>query len=457
MPTEGKLVEIDDLVDYWLKKFSTHYIEYKNSEKEPRYGDKQFLLNSYIFLQTLSKENDDWNKYLTEFGELFLRDPAADFYGYRSPVARGKERENTLEWANIFRIVNLVGYPHNKSAKEKMLINARKYIEEAKKSPGENYHDIMICAAIEFLPNQFESHKEWLASWITESISKSKPTSHQLIAYLGALKGEKHIRLRHRLFEFLRLWMKNPAGNSEKQILIWARIFNRLDVLNLQEDIESINNNLFKCLRDVYNFTGNWSNTPLILDAIYQLSSEEIKRKIHDKIFEIVPSKIYRLKEIFPFLDENISLLGLQGEVEGIKEKCEHISKENCNNCIEDPRGECWMRILAKITGRNPSPHGPTEVADYVVYKFEQGIYFVIKARPVNGKEGDRLFRQCVKLFSSDHALVFYWNPHETAPSVLKEIREAAASATTKPQFMIVPSECIRQVLRKYKELSISP
>jgi len=445
-------MQVNDLVDNWLKHFNEKYTQYKSKEEEPRYHLKHFFLYSYSFLRKLQNENK-WDEYLKQFEELFCRDPANDYYGYRSPLDSQNARENSLEWVAIFEIVNLVGYPYNESAKEKMLINARKYLEEAKNFPDRDYHDIMICSAIEFLPDQFGNYKEWLASWLTEYISVSEPTPHQIVAYMNALKEPKYKDLRDRLFKILLFWIRKPKNYPKRQLLIWARIFSRLDLSRHPELHEIIQRNFFACLHKT--FSVDWPNLPLILDTARALSDAKAKSELYNKVsFKIVPSKLLQLKEIFDFLDDNVDFPEVQKEVEAAMEKCSRYKKETCEACIERPQGECWIRILAKVTGRKPLAHGPLEVADFVIYEFERGIYFVIKARPITGvKEGDTLFRQCVKLFSRDHALVFYWNAHKTHPSVLEEIRKTAASMKTKPQFIVVDSKYIRQVYKRYKEI----
>jgi hypothetical protein len=445
-------MQLNELVDKWLRHYNEKYTAYVSSESEPRYYFKHFFLYSYHFLCTLQKRGD-WTEYVNQFDRLFRREPTKDWYGRRSPVDSQNARANSLEWAAIFEIVNLFGYPYNKSAKEKMLINAGKCLEEAKSSPEKDCRDIMICSAIEFLPAQFGNHEEWLATWVAKYLSKDKPTPHQIIAYLNALKEPKHENLRNQLSEILHSWIKNPEGDPKRQLLIWARIFNRLNLHRDTTLYDTIRTNFFRCLRET--FFVDWSNLPLILDTVYKLSDDKTQKVFYDKIsMSIVPPQLFQLKEIFPFLEDHADPSELQKEVEGIREKCEHYQKNACDVCIEKPQGECWIRILAKLTGRKPSMHGPLEVADFVIYTFDKGIYFVIKAEPITRSRegGNTLFRQCVKCFSSGHALVFYWNPHKTDDSVLEQIRQTAALMETKPQFIIVEPKYIRQVYQKYKE-----
>lgn len=120
---------------------------------------------------------------------------------------------------------------------------------------------------------------------------------------------------------------------------------------------------------------------------------------------------------------------------------------------MTEPQGECWIRILSKITGRDPWTHGPFEVADVVIYALERGIYFVIKAEPITKQrgEGDVLHRQCTTLLSNDHALVLYWNPFDTAPMVVENIRKIASSMSTNSRFEVVDKKYVRQIYKSYK------
>jgi hypothetical protein len=190
------------------------------------------------------------------------------------------------------------------------------------------------------------------------------------------------------------------------------------------------------------------------MDALYKLSTGRIKNTINDKIAsEITPSIFFKLKNIFHFLDENNELIELQNEISKIKEKCiQSPSRELCRTCMSESRGRCWIRILSKVTGVAPWSHGGNEVADVVVYTLAQGIYFVIKSNSITSQrgEGDILYRQCTQLFSSDHALVLYWNPSDTHPSVIENIKKIASSIRTNPRFEVVDKKYIRQVYNYY-------
>lgn len=64
--------------------------------------------------------------------------------------------------------------------------------------------------------------------------------------------------------------------------------------------------------------------------------------------------------------------------------------------------------------------------------------------------KGDVLYRQCVSLFSVDHALVLYLNLFDTAPIVIEEIKKAALTSKTNPVFEIIDQKYVRQIYRKY-------
>jgi hypothetical protein len=155
----------------------------------------------------------------------------------------------------------------------------------------------------------------------------------------------------------------------------------------------------------------------------------------------MTPALFFKLKDIFDFLNESDELIEIQNQVSIIKEKCNQSpTKELCQTCMDEPQGKCWIRILSKITGVAPWTHGALEVADVVVYTLEQGIYFVIKSQNIASqrKEGDILYRQCTQLFNNDHALVLYWNPLDTHPSVIENIRRISRSMKTNPRFEVV-------------------
>jgi len=62
------------------------------------------------------------------------------------------------------------------------------------------------------------------------------------------------------------------------------------------------------------------------------------------------------------------------------------------------------------------------------------------------------LFRQCVSLFSIDHALVIYLNPCETAPFIIEKIKKAASNSKTNPRFEVIDNKYIRQIYSEYLE-----
>jgi hypothetical protein len=219
------------------------------------------------------------------------------------------------------------------------------------------------------------------------------------------------------------------------------------------KDIQKlIKTNLLGCLQDIHQL--DWYNIHIIIESLYKFSSEREKIQFNGKIAnEITPSIFFKLKDIFYFLDETNELHELQNEISKVKEKCiQSPSRELCRTCMNEPKGTCWIRILSKITGVAPWSHGGFEVADVVVYALEQGIYFVIKSKDITGQrgEGDVLYRQCTQLFSNDHALVLYWNPSDTHPSVIENIKKNASAIRTNPRFEVVDKKYIRQVYSYY-------
>ena len=451
-------MDMNELIDQWLRHHNEKYVEYLFNEREPRWHTKQFFLYSYRLILRLGHDRD-WVEYVERYKDLFRRDPSNDYYGHRSPIDSEKARENSLEWANTFELVGLVGFPYNKSAKEKMLKNAHRYIEEAKASPEKDNHDIMLCSAVKFLPQEFKGYRDWLLSWISEYINTSDPTPHQIIAYLNVLEDSHGYDLRDRLLKKLLSWIKSPSGTSRRQILIWARLSTRLEWISQfsNPDMQKLlKENFFKCLNEIHSI--EWHNLPIILEAAYKLSDFRKKESIQNEIARrITPPRFFKFKEIFPFLDEREEYPELQSEVEKIKEKCRQSpSRELCKRCMKEPQGECWIRILAKVTDTTPWTHGPFEIADVVIYTLERGVYFVIKANPITQQrgEGDVLYRQCSDLFSNNHALILYWNPYDTAPMVIERIRRLAASMRTNPRFEVIDKKYIRQVYKQYKEIT---
>lgn len=450
----------NELIDAWIKHHNKNYTNYCCECKEPRWHTKQFFLYSYKLLNRLNNDNR-WTDYLSKYSDIFRRDPANDYYGYRDPNDPDFDKawKNSLEWANLFELNSLVGFPYNNSAKEKMLNRVGNFLSKALQFPSRCSHDIMICSAIEFMPEHFEFLSNIFFEWIDEYTTKNEVTPHQLIAYINALKGfNKYDYLKNNLVDRLISWIRDPGESSRRQILIWARLATRLEWCLEVSDKEIqglIKNNFLKCLREIpQSPQSDWYNIPIILEAFYKLSTPSNKEKINDKISrEITPSIFFKLKDIFYFLNEGEELIELQDEVVAVKEKCRQSpSKALCQKCMSEPQGKCWIRILSKITGVAPWTHSGFEVADVVVYTLEQGIYFVIKSNDITSQrgEGDVLYRQCTQLFNNDHALVLYWNPSDTHPSVIENIRRIATSIRTNPRFEVVDKKYIRQIYNHY-------
>ena len=76
----------------------------------------------------------------------------------------------------------------------------------------------------------------------------------------------------------------------------------------------------------------------------------------------------------------------------------------------------------------------------------------MIKSNPIIKQkgEGDTLLRQCVSLFSIDHALVLYLNPSDTAPHIIEGIRQAAANSKKNPRFEVIDNKYLRQMYKEY-------
>ena len=146
----------NELVNAWIKYHNKNYINYCFEYKEPRWHTKQFFLYSYKLLGRLNNDNR-WTDYLSKYSEIFRRDPANDYYGYRDPSDQNSEKamKNSLEWANIFELNNIVGFPYNESAKEKMLKRSERFLSNALQSLPNFHHDILICSAIEFMPGYY--------------------------------------------------------------------------------------------------------------------------------------------------------------------------------------------------------------------------------------------------------------------------------------------------------------
>lgn len=267
------------LIESWIRYHNKNYIKYCFESKEPRWHTKQFFLYSYKFFNRLNADNR-WTEYLSNYSDIFKRDPANDYYWHRDPCNQDPEkaRLNSLEWANIFELNALVGFPYNDSAKEKMLTNAEKFLKYAARSPKDHLHDFMICSAIEFMPDYFGFLGNQFFDWANDYTSKNKVTPHQIVAYLNALKGfEGYEHLKDSLINELISWIISPEESSpRRQILIWARLATRLEWNSRISDREIqllLKNNFLKCLEEIpYPPQSDWHNIPLILEAMYKFS-----------------------------------------------------------------------------------------------------------------------------------------------------------------------------------------
>jgi len=440
------------LTNYWITKHNEQYYKYLISIKEPRYMLKTFFLNSYYLFEALGKE---WEKYLERYPNLFRRDPADDFYKYRDPIESSR-RLNSLEWTTAFEIVGEFGFPHNESAKRDFLKFSKIFLEKAMRSPNTRWVDFMLSSAVAHLPDEYVDVKEWLPSQLEKYIQNEELSPHQLMMYLKALgQYEGHDELRARIISKLVDWTRNPVGTINKQILIWARLITRMQWLEAITETglnNIIGNRFIRALDNVYQV--DWSNSPMILEAYYLCTDESEKNNIQSILGRnLTPSVFFKFRELFPFLNPKDEALDVQDSVVKIKEKCKSsVSQVDCRNCMEKKRGDCWIRILAKLTGTEPRLHSGYEIADKVIYSLQQGVYIIIKATPIKQLtgEGDVLYRQCGSLFSIDHALVLYLNPCETAPFVIEEIRKAASNSTKNPRFEVVDRKYIRQIYEEY-------
>ena len=442
-----------DLTNYWITKHNEQYYTYLTSIKEPRYSVKTFFLNSYYLFRTLGKE---WESYLERYPNLFRRDPANDYYKYRDPTESSVERRNSLEWTTAFEIVAEIGFPHNESATRDFLKYSKKFLEKAMMSPNAKWVDFMLASAVAHLPDEYVDVKEWFPSQLEKYMLNEKLSPHQLMAYLRALRQyDGHSELRSRIISKLINWIRNPVGTSRKQILIWARLIARMQWLEdvTKSEIKGIiEDNFVRALEDVFEV--DWSNAPMILEAYYLCANESEKSHIQSILGgNLTPSAFFKFQELFKFLKLKDDALDVQDDVVKIKEKCKSsVSQDECKNCMENKQGDCWIRILAKLTGTEPRLHSGYEIADKVIYSLQQGAYIVIKADPIKklAGEGDVLYRQCGSLFSIDHALVLYLNPCETAPFVIEEIRKAASNSKKNPRFEVIDHKYIRQIYKEY-------
>lgn len=442
-----------DLTDYWITKHNEKYYRYLTSIREPRYSVKTFFLNSYYLFRTLGKE---WESYLERYPNLFRRDPANDYYKYRDPTKSSVERRNSLEWTTAFEIAAEIGFPHNESATRDFLKYSKKFLEKAMRSPNAKWVDFMLASAVAHLPDEYVEVKEWFPSQLEKYMQNENLGPNQLMIYLKALgQCEGHSELRSRIVSRLITWIQNPVGTTRKQIVIWARLITRMQWL---EDIaksgikEIIEDRFIRSLGNVFQV--DWSNAPMILEAYCLCTDKSEKNHIQSILGrKLTPSAFFKFQELFEFLNLKDDALDVKDDVVKIKEKCKSsVSLDECKNCMDNKRGDCWIRILAKLTDTEPRLHSGYEIADKVIYSLQQGVYIVIKASPITklAGEGDVLYRQCGSLFSIDHALVLYLNPCETAPFVIEEIRKAASNSAKNPRFEVIDHKYIRQMYKEY-------
>lgn len=442
-----------DLANYWIAKHNKHYSKYLMSYKEPRYDLKTFFLYSYHFFKTLE---EGWGDYLVGYSNLFRRDPADDYYKYRDPTDEERGRQNSLEWVAAFEIFAEVGFPHNESATDDFLKYSRMFLEKAKRSPSLEWMDFILCSAVANLPTRYGVIKKWLPSQLEKYVKEGNPSPHQLMIYLKALsRYEDQKELRNQTLSKLIEWIKNPGGTFERQVNIWARLITRmqwLPELSNGETKRIIVDNFVRSLSAVYSV--EWSNSPMVLEASYLIADNEKKKEIEQILANgLAPASFIGLRELFDFLISEDEALEVQDAARKVKEKCKgSISQKECRDCITNKKGDCWIRILSKLTHTEPKLHSGYEVADKVIYSLQQGIYIVVKTEeiPKQVGEGDVLYRQCVSLFSVDHALVLYLNLFDTAPIVIEEIKKVASTSKTNPVFEIIDQKYVRQIYREY-------
>lgn len=448
-------MNIDNLKDKWIEQHNKHYPVYYSNEKESRYTTKQFFFQSYLLMKRFSKDQQ-WIEYLEDYRKIFKRDPDRDWYSHRDPTDEEFSWRNSFEWVNIFEIISEIGFPYKeKSVRKNMLKYLEIYTKKAVKNPGENGHDFMLIGAFKVFSKEFEKLKQDFISWLNKEIGIKEFTPHQLMAYIVFLKNEKNEKKLYDTIETKLIeWIKNPTESEYRQVLIWARLITRFEWWPPHSDlIDLMKYNFNSCLEKIN--TMDFSNQTILLEAAFQTLSEKEKVNFQNSIEKaITPAKLFRLREIFPFINENDELTELQAEIEKIPEKCDHPTNEVCKKCITEKKGDCWVRIISKINQTRPWAHGVSEIADSVLYDDFRGIYFVIKAEPITkmAGEGERLYKQCTQLFTKCHALVLYWNAFDTHQSVIEPIRSIAQGMETDPRFVIVAKKYIRQVYKKYLE-----
>lgn len=177
-----------ELMNRWIEYFNRFYPKYIQLEKEPRYQMKQFFFYCYNFFKRMG---GIWDEYNSRFCELFLIDPSNDFYGKRDPTIDSgqiKKWQKGLEWIIIFQIVSEIGFPHNISAEDKLLDNARINIEKIKSNPEGDYNILMICSAITYLSNNFSDLGGWFKQWLeTKQDELIGLDLYKNVAYYSAL------------------------------------------------------------------------------------------------------------------------------------------------------------------------------------------------------------------------------------------------------------------------------
>jgi len=449
-------VQVDELKEKWIQKHNKHYSLYYSNEVEPRYDVKQFFLQSYLLMKRFSNDQK-WIEYLEDYRKIFKRDPGKDWYSHRDPTDRIYAWRNSVEWVNIFEIISEVGFPYKqKSVKENMIKYLPEYLQDALMTPDKDCHDFMLMGAIKVFNKTFEVLRGDFISWLNKEIKVKEFTPHQLMAYMVFLENDEKQKELHDLIEQkLITWIKNPIESVDKQVLIWARLITRFESWKEYPNLYNLmKKNFNECLENIYIV--NLPNQTILLEAAFMTLSEKEKEIFQHTIEEaITPAKLYRLREIFPFLDDNDDLPEIQKEIEKIHEKCDHPTKEMCKECITEKKYDCWLRIINKVNQTRPWPHGGFEVADSVLYDETKGIYIVIKSIEISkmAGEGEKLYRQCTQHFTKSHALVLYWNAFDTHPSVIDSIRGIAQSSINEPRFVPVQKKYIRQVYKKYLEI----
>lgn len=445
----------EDLIAYFITKHNLHYLKYLQNWEEPRYELKTFFFNSYSLFKMLKEA---WGGYLLGYSNLFKRDPANDYYKYRDPTDETMFRENSLEWTAAFEILAEVGPPYNESAVEDFFNFSKIFLIKISRAPPEQeWYDFMLCSAVANLPDKYPAIKSVIPAKI-EKYLEHNPDPHQLMIYLKAINhyGDQ-TELKNRILSKLIAWINNPNGNMDRQITAWARLITRMQwvpELSMGEVKERIISNFKSSFNAVHNVF--WTYSPMVLEALYLTGDKVEKDEIRQRLQEsLAPASFIGLREVFRFLTFNNDVLEVKEEVLKVKEKCKtSVSMAECKDCMIRKKGDCWIRILSIVSETEPNLHSGYEVADKVIYSLQQGIYVVVKAEDIlkQRDEGDILFRQCVNLFSVEHALVLYLNPYNTAPIVIEEIKKAASASKTDPRFEVIDPKYIRQIYKYYLE-----